>query len=39
LIQVLSQYTYMEAGFPPGTKPAAMVRASSPKIGEIYQRY
>jgi CRISPR-associated protein Cas1 len=24
----------MEAGFPPGTKPAAMVRASSPKIGE-----
>jgi hypothetical protein len=23
----------MEAGFPPGTKPAAMVRASSPKIG------
>jgi len=27
--------TYIEAGFPPGTKPAAMVRASSPKIGEM----
>ncbi|MFS8869733.1 hypothetical protein NW839_05070, partial [Synechococcus sp. R5-15] len=26
------QQTYMEEGFPPDTKPAAMVRASSPKI-------
>ncbi|MGY2779913.1 hypothetical protein ACVW0B_001822, partial [Thermostichus sp. MS-CIW-23] len=26
------QQTYKEAGFPPDTKPAAMVRASSPKI-------
>ncbi|MFS8816154.1 hypothetical protein NW811_12810, partial [Synechococcus sp. R60.4] len=24
--------TYIEEGFPPDTKPAAMVRASSPKI-------
>ena len=32
IYHLYSQCTYMGVGFPPDTKPAAMVRVSSPKI-------